>query len=278
VGSWSFSSEAIGMCPATLLLAPTTCSASDVEMVAEASAKAGFGSFSLWASFVANVGLKTTRTILDDAGVGVRVVEAVSKWVYGPEPADKDDEAQLDLAADLGAEIVSAATLDQAIDFARAADGFAAVCQRGADRGMRVAIEFIPFTAIPDLASAWRIVRDSGAGNGGIVLDMVHWYHQPGGPNVELLTQIPADQIHYVQVCDAVPATPPSAGEYMAYAMGGRRPPGEGVVDIPGLLGVLESMGADPYFALEVFNTDLANSGAETMARQLRTAASTIFD
>jgi sugar phosphate isomerase/epimerase len=266
------------MCPATLLLAPMTCSASDVEMVADASAQAGFGSFSLWASFVANVGLKTTRTKLDDAGVGVRVVEAVSKWVYGPEPAGKDDEAQLDLAADLGAEIVSAATLDQAIDFARAADGFAAVCQRAAARGMRVAIEFIPFTAIPDLASAWRIVRDSGAGNGGIVLDMVHWYHQPGGPNVELLTEIPADQIHYVQVCDAVPATPPSAREYMAYAMGGRRLPGEGVVDILGLLGVLESMGADPYFALEVFNTDLANSGAEAMARQLRTAASTLFD
>ena len=217
-GSWPFTTDEIGMCPATLLVTPTDCSAADVELVARASARAGFGSLSLWASFAMTAGPEWARTVFDDAGVVVRVVEAVSNWIDGPDEAIAGDEAQLELASILGADVVSAATINPTIDLARATDGFAAVCRRAAERGMRVAIEFIPFTAIPDLATAWRIVHDSGAANGGIVIDMLHWHHQPGGPNIELLTRIPGEHIHYVQVCDAPPAQPPSARDYLGYA------------------------------------------------------------
>jgi sugar phosphate isomerase/epimerase len=265
------------MCPATLLVNPVDCSTEDIELVARASARAGFDSVSLWASFAVPAGPDGTRAVFDDAGVAVRVVEAVSKWIEGPEAAVEGDEAHLELATALGAEIVSAATIDQTIDLTRAAEGFAAVCRRAADRGMRVAIEFIPFTAIPDLETAWRIVHDSRAENGGIVIDMLHWYHQPGGPNIDLLTRIPAQHIHYVQVCDTGPIPTPSARDYLQYALGGRLPPGNGLVDIPALLRTLGSIGADPYFALEVYNSDLAKDGAEKMAGLLSSAAAIAF-
>jgi sugar phosphate isomerase/epimerase len=109
------------------------------------------------------------------------------------------------------------------------------------------------------------------------VLDMLHWQHQPGGPNFDLLGKIPADQIHYVQVCDASPGLSPSAREYLGYAMGARLLPGQGAVDIPALLGSLASMGADPYFALEVFNTNLAQDGAGKMAEVLGKAGAKVF-
>ena len=265
------------MCPATLLVTPMDCSAADVELVARASAGAGFGSLSLWASFATAAGPERTRTVFDDAGVVVRVVEAVSQWIDGPDAAVAGDDAQLELAAMLGADVVSAATINPTIDLARATDGFAAVCHRAAERAIRVAIEFIPFTAIPDLATAWRIVHDSGAANGGIVIDMLHWYHQPGGPSIDLLTGIPGEHIHYVQVCDAASTQAPSARDYLGYALGGRLPPGQGVVDIPALLSTLGAIGAEPYFALEVFNTDLAKDGAEKMAEVLRSAAVAAF-
>jgi sugar phosphate isomerase/epimerase len=52
--------------------------------------------------------------------------------------------------------------------------------------------------------------------------------------------------------------------------LGNRRLPGDGVVDIARLLQTLDAIGADPWFAYEVFNQDLAAGGPETMARTLR--------
>ena len=177
-------------------------------------------------------GPEWARTVFDDAGVVVRVVEAVSNWIDGPDEAIAGDEAQLELASILGADVVSAATINPTIDLARATDGFACLSPRrstrdaGGHRNHSVHRH-------PDLATAWRIVHDSGAANGGIVIDMLHWHHQPGGPNIELLTRIPGEHIHHVQVCDALPTQPPSARDYLAYPCGRRLPPGHGVVDIP---------------------------------------------
>jgi hypothetical protein len=44
------------------------------------------------------------------------------------------------------------------------------------------------------------------------------------------------------------------------------------VVDIERLLESLAAVDADPYLALEVFNSELARGGAETMAAELRAA------
>ena len=65
-------------------------------------------------------------------------------------------------------------------------------------------------------------------------------------------------------------------GDYMQQAMGNRRLPGEGDVDIARLLRTLDAIGADPWFAYEVFNQGLAARGAETMARAL--AAVSLLD
>jgi sugar phosphate isomerase/epimerase len=274
--SWSNAFQTAGMCPATLLVAPMSCSPGEVELVARASADAGFPSLSLWASFATCAGVASTARMLREVGITARVIEAVSRWVDGPEAAVAHDEAQLDMAVALEADLVLAATIDPVIDAGRATEGLSAICELAAQRQVRVAVEFIPFTAIPDLATAWRLVEGSKAPNAGIVLDMLHWYHQPGGPNYDLLQRIPGERIHYVQVCDAAAVTPAGLEDYLAYALGGRRAPGTGVVDITRLLESLAGIDADPYLALEVFNTELARGGAETMAAELR-AALTVF-
>ena len=53
-------------------------------------------------------------------------------------------------------------------------------------------------------------------------------------------------------------------------ALGNRRLPGQGEVDIARLLRTLDAIGADPWFAYEVFNQGLAAGGPEAMARTLR--------
>jgi sugar phosphate isomerase/epimerase len=277
VAADKFRAEAVGMCPATLLPEPMTCDAAGLHDIAGASAGAGFPTLSLWSFYATGNGVDTARTVFDDAGVTVRAVEAATQWTEGPEAAIADAEQQLDVASAFGADLLLACTMAPTMDATRATEGFAALCERASEHGARVAIEFLPWSAVSDLATTWRLVRESGATNGGIVIDMMHWQRQPGGPNLELLRQIPGDRIHYVQVCDAAPGSPGS-GDYLTEALTARRVPGQGCVDIAALLGALAEIDADPYFALEVFNAELAARGASAMAAELRRATRTVFD
>jgi sugar phosphate isomerase/epimerase len=56
----------------------------------------------------------------------------------------------------------------------------------------------------------------------------------------------------------------------MTEALGNRRLPGDGEVDITRLLETLDAIRAEPWFAYEVFNRGLAARGPEAMARTLR--------
>ncbi len=266
----------IGMCPAILLTDPLNCDADTLERVTRASAAAGFDALSVWAFYATACGTDRARDLLAELGVAVRVVEAVTQWVDGAgEHLDADAKATLDVASALGADTLLACTLEPTVaSMDRTVEGFAAVCGLAADRGMRVCIEFLPWSAIPDLATAWSIVDGSGASNGGIVVDMLHWQRQPGGPNLELLSRIPGDRIHFVQVCDASPApsASPAPDDLMHEALTARVLPGAGTVDIAALFATLDRIGADPFFAYEVFSSALAANGPDEMARGLRSA------
>jgi sugar phosphate isomerase/epimerase len=276
VSSVPFVSDAMGMCPATLLPDPMSCDAAGLRDIAQASAGAGFPTFSLWSFYATGNGVDATRTVIDDAGITVRAVEAATQWPDGPRPAVADADQQLEVAAAFGADLLLACTMAPTMDAGRATEGFAALCERAAAQDARVAIEFLPWSAVPDLASAWTLVRESGATNAGIVIDLLHWQRQPGGPNLKLLRQIPGERVHYVQVCDAAPR-PSGTGDLLVEALTARRLPGQGAVDIAALMSTLASIDADPYFALEVFNTELAGRGAAAMAAELRTATDTVF-
>ena len=80
-----------------------------------------------------------------------------------------------------------------------------------------------------------------------------------------------------MQVCDAAPG-PSGTHDYLTEALTARPAPGQGCVDIAALLGVLAEIDADPYFALEVFNGELAARGPSAMAAELRRATRTVFD
>ena len=265
-------SDTIGICLETLLLDRTTASATDYARVADAAAAAGFRTAAVWAGRIEALGVGAARRLFDDAGLNVRLVECLTFWADGPDAALKGLDHQLDIAQAVGAPAILAVAQQSAFDHHAAAEGFAALCDQASIRGIRVAIEFIPYRGLDSLATAWAIVRDSGAPNGGINLDLMHWQHQPGGPNLDLLRCVPGRHVLYVQVCDTDAATPgPDA--YIRTAVTERRLPGEGVVDIAAILDILRDREADPFMAMEVFNTNLAASGPDLFARRLRQAA-----
>jgi sugar phosphate isomerase/epimerase len=274
-----FSVDRVGISLETLVpdrSDPSTRTPAAFARIAEGAAAAGFRTVALSADRVVELGIQQARRILDDAGVDVKVVELVTYWAEGPDAATNGVEGQLDAVEGLGARLFLAVAQQPEMDMGRAAEGFAALSERAAKRNIQVAIEFVPNRALCDLATALEVVQRSGAPNAGIDLDMKHWQNQPNGPDLDLLRSVAGQQVLYVQVCDAFP---PDSGtpQYLPSRIQDRPLPGDGVVDIPGILEALSDIGADPYFAAEVFSASMAANGAEFMATRIREAVRLYF-
>jgi sugar phosphate isomerase/epimerase len=253
----------IGVCIATLLADPMTAGDADVRAAGEAAAAAGIADVSVWAHHVA---------ALEGSGLRVGVVEAAMGWANADAGAAAQEAGRLtELAGACGAEKIVAVCLEPAIgDVDHARRNLAELCRRAETVGAQVCVEFLPWTGVPDLATAWELVEPLTP-TAGILLDTWHWVRQPGGPAPELLASIHGERIGYVQLCDASP-TP--MDDVMTEAMTARVLPGHGVVDFAGLAASLDAIGANPFVATEVFAPDLvARLGASRAASAMRDAA-----
>jgi sugar phosphate isomerase/epimerase len=190
-----------------------------------------------------------------EAGVALAALDPLSEWLTGWKPpaeaagasAEQAGYARLfaafgadeclEMAGELGCELVSAIEpYGTPVPVEPGALAFARLCDRAAGRGLRVQLEFMPMSGIPDLAAAWEIVRRAARPNGGLLLDT--WHFARSASSRALLAQIPVDRIFSLQISDA-PLEPASdAWHDTAHA---RRLPGEGELD---LVGVLRSLGA----------------------------------
>lgn len=269
------------LCSATLMPDPTQPGPKGLEIQVEATKAAGFTGLSLWRihaeAAVASLGsAEAVRELVLGAGLRVPIVEAMLPWdEVDYSAAMIDVEPFLDLAEAYGAEQLLAVTMStERLEIERAAKRLQEICARAADRGLGVAIEFLPWSGIPDLATAWQIVESSGAANAGLLIDGWHWQRQPGGPCPDLLRSIPPDRFKVFQICDAA-AEPQD--DPVEECMFDRRLPGDGVVDLVGLAELFDEIGATPIVAPEVFNAKLASAGANEMARAVREATERVL-
>ncbi len=273
-----YSADQVGICISTLFANPREIGPAELEKALRLGAGMGFREIGLGPGHAQVMGLERLGELLRELGARARVIEASIAWTEGPAAARDEVGQLLELASALGADTLLAATIAPQLDPGLAVQGIAAACDLAARQGVRIAIEFIPGTAVPDLATAWRLARDSGAGNAGVILDTLHWQHQPGGPDFDCLRAIPATRIHGIQLCDSPPGAAPTGMDYLQFATQSRLLPGEGVVDIRAVLEALDGMGvADAYLACETYNTALASQGMENMVRRLRETTDALF-
>jgi sugar phosphate isomerase/epimerase len=193
--------------------------------------------------------------IIEDVGLRVTDIEACGDWVPQPDsPVDVPTSFRsiwtrhdfFDAAEALGADTLVAADLGGGAPIGAAAvEGFAKLCDDAGERGLRVALEFMPFSRIPDIAAGWSTVQEADCPNGGLVLDLCHLVR--GGWEPETLLSIPPDRIFAVQLGDGPEEAPDDLRDE---AMFHRALPGEGSFDISGLLATLEgsesARGSDP--------------------------------
>ncbi|NRA08850.1 MAG: sugar phosphate isomerase/epimerase [Myxococcales bacterium] len=269
------------LCAAALLGARRKVTLPELREALAASAAAGFSAVSLWAvhhqTLVAG-GLDpdVLVALLDEVGLSVPVVEAALGWA-NPD-LDAVDAAVgpiLEVAARYGAEQVLAVFMEpEAPEPAACVAGFARLCDLAAEHDLRVSLEFLPWSGIPDLRSAWQLVERCERDNAGLTLDTWHWQRQPGGPDFETLAGIPGARIHFLQLSDA----PAQAEEDLVdETLRARRLPGEGDVDFAGLQKALNAIGARPLAAPEVFNAELLALGPAEMARRIATRTRAVW-
>ena len=267
----------VGVCVSTLHVTPHQFDTADIERCVTAAGAAGLPSLVFQVHWASTYGGEALRGLLDDQGLTAGALESAMGWVEGPDAASRDADQLLDLASALGAHLLHAAALGSALDLPRAADGFATLCERASAHDLDVALEFIPYYSVPDLRTAWDVVRESGASNGGICLDFMHFERQPGGPDYDLLRELPGERITYVQPTDAPPELVEDPEGYMTQCVTERPLPGDGVIDIDRMARAIEATGADPVLAFQVCNPALAAKGPAVMAAKLRARAAEYF-
>jgi sugar phosphate isomerase/epimerase len=266
----------LGICTPTLRDDPFSCTPDDLQSIITAAGLAGFHTASMWRMHYEMAkagGLRDGDLLhwLAEAEMSVLVVEAGVEWANGVSKALTEEADALFALADLvGATHLLTVTLNEGeLDLAAARSGLAAFADRAADAGLSLSVEWLPWTVLPTLTSAWQLIESVDRDNVGLVFDNWHWLRQPGGPQPDVLRTIPGDRVHLFQMCDA-PAV--ADGPMLEETMTRRLLPGEGATDWEELAQVFGAIGARPIIAPEPFNGERASHGPTVYAHAIAEA------
>ena len=144
-----------------------------------------------------------------------------------------------------------------------AARAFGSLCDRAADHGLVVGLEFVPFTDIVTAGDSWRIVEDAGRSNGGICVDV--WHVERGSRDLEELARVPGELITGVQVNDGT--VEPAHPDYYTDCLAHRLAPGDGEMRVAEILDIVRASGADVPWSVEAPSTVGWASPDEHVAR-----------
>jgi sugar phosphate isomerase/epimerase len=115
----------------------------------------------------------------------VRVLELEHTWDWArPGPAAEERELY-QFADEVGCRQLNVPMFTAGHDSTELVAGFAGLCDRAAAHDLQVGLEFLPFSAIRTVGAARRIVADADRPNGGLIVDLWHWFRsgaRAGGP------------------------------------------------------------------------------------------------
>ena len=204
-------------------------------------------------------GLKETLARLEATGITVADLEVVA---FRPETDVATFSAFFETGARLGAKNILVAGYDP--DLARFTDRFAKFCEAAALHGLTADLEFMPWTSVPDLRTANSIVAQVGQPNAGVLVDALHFDRSKS--LLGELVRLPADRLHYWQLCDGPAERPATTEEMMHAARYERMFPGEGGID---LVSLTRALPTDIPISIEVPTASLAKTlNAEMRARR----------
>ena len=188
---------------------------------------------------------------------GVRVVDIEALFaVLEADPSGRTAahaERLLALAEVFGAQSIGThSNFDGNLEVA--AERLRRFCDIAAGRGLWVGVEPVPVMTLSDLATAWDVMECSGAANVGLVLDT--WHFSRGAGTLAMVRSLPARAFRTVQISDGALVGPPDL-DYLEDTLSNRLPPGEGELDLTGIVQALVDIGADVAWDMEICSSVL---------------------
>ncbi len=221
----------------------------------EAAADAGFTGIGLHADDLprtirSGVDVGEMQAVLRLNGLEVVEIEFLGGWALvdggSLSPGLPGIEAVFDA---FGGRHVSAGEFsgDVILDTDERLDAAAASLQANADRlagrGLVVAVEAFPWSALRNVGVAVEVLRRAGAPNAGLMIDVWHFFN--GGAQLDSL---PAGSVAAVQLNDG----PLVQQDFLTHAREQRKLPGEGELDVVGLIRAVRRSGYDGPYCVEV--------------------------
>lgn len=182
-----------------------------------------------------------TKAALRDTGLRVNDIEFVKIEAETDVSALR---AFLDAGAELGAREVICAPYDP--ELGRLADNLGRLSDSARDRGLGVSLEFFPWTFVPDLTTAHRVACAAGP-HVGILVDALHFDRSDSA--LDELRTVAQNRLRLAHICDAPVHDTYSTEELLYTAREERLPPGDGQID---LLGLIAALPTGISFGLEV--------------------------
>ena len=219
------------------------------------------------------------RALLDDNGITVHDADALVAWVGADDPGgpyfEETTPDQVFAAAEaLGARYVNVLLTGRRANVTvdGAAEVLAGVCDRAAEHGVGVTVEFATRSAVTDINSACEVIERCGRDNVGICMDT--WAFHFGASGLDALAAA-VPRIFTLQLDDAPAERPEDFGHATRYH---RLVPGDGAIDYAGIFGALGAGNSNAPVVLEVFNDELlAHHGVAGFARHLADATRAVL-
>lgn len=211
---------------------------------------------------------RDTLAAIRSSGVSIFDVEIIR---IGADFKPQSCLAFLELCADMQAKAVLVAGDDP--DISRMTASYAAFCGLANEYNLTADLEFMPWTEVPDARSALSIVQAAQQPNGRVLVDTLH----VGRSNTTLndLAAIPSELLSYAQICDAVAGRNFSVEEMTYTARCARLLPGEGNIDITG---IMKQLPEELPLSIEIPNEERIHQlGIDAWAKEALQAARRLF-
>ena len=130
-----------------------------------------------------------------------------------------------------------------------------------------IGVEPMPYSGIPDIKTAWAVVKASGCDNAKLILDSWHWIRANQSYDPALLADIPAEKVVAIQLND-VQARPYAKSILRDESMHDRVIPGGGYGDTAGFVRMIRNKGIEPkVVGVEVISDELLAAGVPAAAK-----------
>jgi len=270
--------------PNDLCLCCGTIARASFKELVEAAAAGGFDALSIWPrhyedALSSGLSDRDMRLMIEGNGLVVSELDALLSWLPGADagppggPFSYTEDFFFQMADALGPRSLNVVHMSAStIDTETVVEAFSGLCDRAAQYGLKVSLEFLPWSGIPDAKTALEIVQQADRPNGGIQVDT--WHHFRGGHRSEELRALPGEAVVAVQINDA---TTEGTDDIIRESLHGRLLPGEGAINVVEAIRALDAIGSQAPIGVEVFSDELRILSPVEAARRVGDAARAVL-